>query len=59
MKAPATIAEALEIIAEAIEAGIDPFPPQKEPNRWVKPALGWFMVIILVSCVPQLLYRSL
>ena len=59
MKAPETIEEELEIIAEAIEAGIDPFPPKKEPNRWVKPALGWFMVIIMVSWVSQLLYRSL
>ena len=59
MKEPETIEEELEIIAEAIEAGIDPFPPKKEPNRWVKPALGWFMVIIMVSWVSQLLYRSL
>ena len=59
MKAPETIEEELEIIAAAINAGIDPFPPKKEPNRWVKPALGWFMVIIMVSWGSQLLYGSL
>ena len=59
MKAPETIEEELEIIAEAINAGIDPFPPKKEPNRWAKPALGWFMVIIMVSWGSRLLYRSL
>jgi len=59
MKAPETIEEELEIIAEAINAGIDPFPPKKEPNRWAKPALGWFMGFIMVSWVSQLLYRSL
>jgi len=59
MKAPETIEEELEIKAAAITAGIDPFPPKKEPNRWAKPALGWFMVIIMVSWVSQLLYRSL
>ena len=59
MKQPETIEEELAIIAEAIEAGIDPFPPKKEPSRWARTALGWFMVIIMVSWVLQLLYRSL
>jgi len=59
MKPPETIEEELAIIAEAIEAGIDPFPPEKEPSKWAKAALGWFMVIIMVSWVSQLLYRSL
>ncbi|MFL2493455.1 MAG: hypothetical protein ACJ0HH_01725 [Candidatus Thalassarchaeum sp.] len=59
MKQPETIEEELAIIAEAIEAGIDPFPPKKEPSRWARVALGWFMVIIMVSWVSQLLYRSL
>ena len=59
MKPPETIEEELEIIAEAIEAGIDPFPPVKEPSRWAKAALGWFMIIVMVSWVSQLLYRSL
>jgi hypothetical protein len=30
MKQPETIEEELEIIAAAIDAGIDPFPPIKE-----------------------------
>ena len=59
MKQPETIEEELAIIAEAIEAGIDPFPPKKEQSRWARVALGWFMVIIMVSWVSQLLYRSL
>ena len=59
MKEPEAIEGELNSSAEAIEAGIDPFPPKKAPNRWVKPALGCFMVIIMVSWVSQLLYRSL
>ncbi|MDP6562829.1 MAG: hypothetical protein VX402_01330 [Candidatus Thermoplasmatota archaeon] len=59
MEPPETIEEELAIIAEAIDAGIDPFPPKKEPSGWAKAALGWFMVIIMVSWVSQLLYRSL
>jgi hypothetical protein len=59
MKPPETIEEELEIIAEAIDAGINPFPPKKEPSVWAKAALGWFMIIIMVSWVSQLLYRSL
>ncbi len=38
MNQPGTIEEELAIIAEAIEAGIDPFPPKKppgfEPGSW-------------------------
>ena len=59
MKQPETIEEELAIIAEAIDAGIDPFPQKKEPSRWARAALGWFMIIIMVSWVSQLLYRSL
>ena len=59
MKPPETIEEELAIIAEAIEAGIDPFPPEKVPSKWVKTALGWFMIIIMVSWVSDILYRSL
>ena len=40
IKPPETIEEELEIISQALEAGIDPFPPKKEPTRWVKLALG-------------------
>ena len=59
MEPPETIEEELAIIAEAIDAVIDPFPPKKEPSGWAKTALGWFMIIIMVSWVSQLLYRSL
>ena len=59
MKQPETIEEELAIIAEAIDAGIDPFPPKKESSRCARSALGWFMIIIMVSWVSQLLYRSL
>ena len=59
MKPPETIEEELEIIAEAIDAGIDPFPPKRETAGWAKAVLGWFMIIMMVSWVSQLLYRSL
>ena len=57
MKAPETIEEELEIISQALEAGIDPFPPRKPPSRWAKTALGWFMVVMMVSWVSQFLYQ--
>ena len=59
MNQPETIEEELAIIAEAIEAGIDPFPPKKEESSWVRSSLGWFMIIIIFSWVSQILYRSL
>ena len=59
MKQPETIEEELAIIAEAIEAGIDPFPPKKEESVWVRSSLGWFMIIIMLSWVSQFLYRAL
>lgn len=59
MKQPETIEEELEIIAAALEAGIDPFPPQKESRPWGRIALGWFMIIIMVSWVSEILYRSI
>ena len=57
MNQPETIEEELAIIAEALEAGIDPFPPKKEESRWIRTSLGWFMIIIMISWVSQLLYR--
>jgi len=54
---PETIEEELEIISQALEAGIDPFPPKKKPTRIAKLALGWFMIIMMVSWVSQLLYQ--
>ena len=59
MKQPETIEEELEIIAAAIDAGIDPFPPIKEPKPWGKIALGWFMIIMMLSWVSKLLNISL
>ena len=58
MKGPETIEEELAIIAEALEAGIDPFPPKREESRMIRTGLGWFMIIIIFSWVSQLLYRS-
>ena len=49
MKPPETIEEELKIIADAIDVGIDPFPPKREPTGWAKAALGWFMIIMMVS----------
>ena len=57
IRPPETIEEELEIISHALEAGIDPFPPKKEPTSWAKLALGWFMIIMMVSWVSQLLYQ--
>ena len=49
MNQPETIEEELAIIAEAIEAGIDPFPPKKEESVWVRSSLGWFMICLLYT----------
>ena len=59
MKEPETIEEELAIIAEALNAGIDPFPPKKESSGLIRLGLGWFMIIIMVSWVSQLLYRTI
>ncbi|MCP2502719.1 MAG: hypothetical protein NLN66_01535 [Candidatus Thalassarchaeaceae archaeon] len=59
MKQPETIEDELEIIAAALEAGIDPFPPIKESKPWAKITLGWFMIVIMLSWASQLLTRSL
>ncbi|MDP7002399.1 MAG: hypothetical protein QF911_02345 [Candidatus Thalassarchaeaceae archaeon] len=57
MRPPETIEEELEIIADALDAGIDPFPPKRQTSGWAKSALGWFMIVMMVSWVSQLLYR--
>ncbi|MFQ3343503.1 MAG: hypothetical protein ACKVI6_06035 [Candidatus Poseidoniales archaeon] len=59
MRPPETIEEELAIMAEALEAGIDPFKPLKEPSKLGKLALGWFLIILMVSWASQLLYHSL
>ena len=48
---PETIEEELELIAEAMRLGIDPFPPKRERNRVMRLALGWFMIVIMISWV--------
>ncbi len=57
MRPPETIEEELEIIAQALDAGIDPFPQKKPPSSWAKTALGWFMIVMMVSWVSQFLYQ--
>ena len=59
MKQPETIEEELEIIASANEAVIDPFHPIKESKPWGEIALGWFMIIMMLSWVSKLLNISL
>ncbi|MBL20969.1 MAG: hypothetical protein CMB42_03775 [Euryarchaeota archaeon] len=55
---PETIEEELELMAEAIRLGIDPFPQKKDRSRVLRASLGWFMIIIMVSWVSQFLYRA-
>ena len=57
MRSPETIEEELEIISLALDAGIDPFPPKRTPSKLVKYTLGWFMIIMMVSWVSQILFR--
>jgi|TARA_B100001105_G_scaffold152213_1_gene122135 hypothetical protein len=59
LSGPETIEEELAIIAEALDAGIDPFLPKKEPNPWVKYAIGWFIVIMVVSWVSKFFSQAL
>ena len=59
MKEPQTIEEELAIIAAALDAGIDPFPPRKESKPLAKIALGWFMIIIMITWFSDILYRSI
>ena len=56
---PETIEEELELIAGAMRLGIDPFPPKRERNRVMRLALGWFMIVIMISWVSQFLYRTI
>ena len=55
---PETIEEELELIAEAMRLGIDRFPPRPERKQSMRSALGWFMIIIMVSWVSQFLFRA-
>ena len=56
---PETIEEELALFAEAIEAGIAPFPPKKETKPIARYALAWFMVIIMITWVSKILMRVL
>ncbi len=56
---PETIEEELALFAEALNAGIDPFPEPKKPTPWVKYATAWFMIILMISFVSRILNRAL
>lgn len=56
---PETIEEELALFAEAIEAGIDPFPKQKPPTPWAKYATAWFMIVLMISFASKVLMRAL
>ena len=52
-----TIEEDLEMLAKAIEMGIDPFPPPKPKLPWAKYAIASFMSIMMISWVSKWLMR--
>jgi len=56
---PETIEEELELFAEAVRLGIDPFPPKRVRRKIIRLSLGWFMIIIMFSWASQFLYRTL
>jgi len=56
---PETIEEELALFAEAIEAGIDPFPEPKKETPWARYAVAWFMIILMISFASRLLNRAL
>lgn len=56
---PETIEEELALFAEALNAGIDPFPEPKKMIPWVKYATAWFMIIMMISFVSRILNRAL
>tara|TARA_B100001113_G_scaffold326808_1_gene299975 strand:+ start:3893 stop:4090 length:198 start_codon:yes stop_codon:yes gene_type:complete len=58
-KDPETIEEELALFAEAIEAGIDPFPEPRKETPWAKYATAWFMIVLMISFVSKALNRAL
>ena len=58
LKPPETIEEELAIISDALAAGIDPFKPINNHSRVGKSALGWFLILLMLSWVSQILYHS-
>ena len=59
MRDPETIEEELALFAEAIEAGIDPFPEPKKDTPWARYAVAWFMILLMISFASRLLNRAL
>ena len=56
---PETIEEELALFAEALNAGIDPFPEPKKLIPWVKYATAWFMIVLVISFVSRILNCAL
>ena len=54
-----TIEEDLEMLARAIDMGIDPFPQPNPKNPWAKYAIASFMSIMMISWVSKFLMRFL
>ncbi|MEK9738346.1 MAG: hypothetical protein VW438_01315 [Euryarchaeota archaeon] len=59
MRDPETIEEELALFAEAIEAGIDPFPEPKKETPWERYAVAWFMIVLMISFASKVLMRVL
>lgn len=59
MRDPETIEEELALFAEAIEAGIDPFPEPKKETPWTRYAVAWFMIVLMISFASKVLMRVL
>ena len=51
------VEEDLEMLATAIDMGIDPFPPPRKKRPWAKYAIASFMTIMILSWVSQYLMR--
>mgnify|MGYP005740323125 FL=1 len=51
MRDPETIEEELALFAEAIEAGIDPFPEPKKETPWARYLVAWFMIVLMLSLI--------
>ena len=52
-----TIEEDLEMLAKAMEMGIDPFPPPKPKRPWARYAIASFLSIMMISWVSKFLMR--
>ncbi|MED5349918.1 MAG: hypothetical protein VYB50_00325 [Candidatus Thermoplasmatota archaeon] len=54
-----TIEEDLEMLAQAMRHGIDPFPPAKPKRPWGRFALASFMILLMLSWVSRIMMRFL